>query len=57
MLIPDGDRHFTLSCDVVISPQFFAWIFGFEGRAKILSPPPVREAMAAQLRRVEESLE
>ena len=52
MLIPDGDEHFTVKTDVVISPQFFAWIFGFAGRAEILSPQPVIDAMREQLEKV-----
>jgi len=56
MLIPDGPEHFTVRTDVVVSPQFFAWIFGFSGRAKIISPEPVAKAMEEQLKKVLESL-
>ena len=52
MLIPDGEEHFTVRTDVVISPQFFAWIFGFAGRAQILEPESVVQEMRAQLDRV-----
>jgi predicted DNA-binding transcriptional regulator YafY len=41
MLIPDGDAHFTVRTDVVVSPQFFAWILGFGDKAKILEPEAV----------------
>ena len=54
MLIPDGEEHFTVRTDVVISPQFFAWIFGFSGRAEILEPESVVKEMRAQLDRVSE---
>ena len=54
MLIPDGDEHFTVRTDVVVSPQFFAWVFGFAGKAKILEPEHVVKAMQAQLDKVKE---
>lgn len=56
MLIPDGDEHFTVTTDIVISPQFFAWIFGFAGRAEILSPSHVIDAMAQQLEAVTKTI-
>lgn len=49
MLIPDGDAHFTVHTDVVVSPQFFAWVLGFGDKAKILSPESVVAAMRAHL--------
>jgi len=54
MLIPDGDEHFTVRTQVVVSPQFFAWVFGFAGKAKILEPQSVVDAMQAQLEKVKE---
>jgi predicted DNA-binding transcriptional regulator YafY len=45
MLIPDGEDHFTVRADVVVSPQFFAWVCGFGNRAKILEPEHVAEQM------------
>ncbi len=42
MLIPDGEERFSLTAQVVPSPQFFAWVFGFGSEAEILSPPEVR---------------
>ena len=46
MLIPDGDSHFTVTTDAVVSPQFFAWLCGFGADVKILAPDDV----AAELR-------
>ena len=43
MLIPEGEESFTFTAPVAVSPQFFAWIFGFGEEAEILSPPAVRE--------------
>lgn len=45
MLIPDGDAHFTVRTNVIVSPQFFAWVCGFGNRAKILGPESVVEKM------------
>ena len=45
MLIPDGDGHFTVRTDVIVSPQFFAWVCGFGTGAKIVEPEYVAEQM------------
>jgi predicted DNA-binding transcriptional regulator YafY len=37
MMIPDGDKHFTLTVDVEISPQFFGWLCGLGKNVKIMS--------------------
>ena len=52
MLIPDGDAHFTVTTDVVVSPQFFAWVCGFGAQARILSPASVVEQMDSHLRSI-----
>ncbi len=49
MLIPDGDAHFLVSADVVVSPQFFAWILGFGPLAQIIGPERVVRQMAGHL--------
>ena len=41
---------------MVVSPQFFAWIFGFAGKAQILGPESVVDAMKEQLQRVSERI-
>ena len=48
ILTPDGDEHFIISVDLVVSPQFFAWVFGFGAEAEILSPESVRRQMGMQ---------
>ncbi len=57
MLIPDGDGHFTVSAQIVVSSQFFAWLFGFGTRAQILAPEAVagqyREALRTALKSAE----
>lgn len=42
MMIADGEEQFTVSLEVVVSPQFFAWVFGFGTEAEILAPEAVR---------------
>ncbi len=42
MLVRDGPDAFTVTADVVVSPQFFAWVFGFGTEAEILGPDAVR---------------
>ena len=44
-IVPDGEDHFTVSVDVVISPQFFGWISGFGPDAVIAAPEDVVEQM------------
>ena len=48
MIIPDDEEHFTVSADVVVSPQFFAWVFGFGDKVQILGPSDVVERMEKQ---------
>jgi len=50
MLVPDGEEHFTVSVPVVLSPKFYAWVFGFGTEAEILGPDRARRAMAEMLR-------
>ncbi len=41
--IPSDERHFTVSVDVAISDQFYAWVCGFRKRATIIGPLDVVE--------------
>lgn len=47
-VIPDGDEHFTVTLNVVVSPQFFGWVFGFGSDVEILSPEEIRDEMKKQ---------
>lgn len=47
-IIPDGAGHFIVNLSVVVSPQFFAWIFAFGTEAEILSPTELRAEMKAR---------
>ncbi len=45
----DGRRSFTVNADIEVSPQFYAWIFGFGNKARIKTPAHVVEGMKQQL--------
>ena len=38
MLVPDGEDHFTVTLDVVVSPPFWGWVFGLGDGVEVLSP-------------------
>ena len=48
------DEHFVFTAEVSVSPTFFAWIFTFGGRIKILSPQGVKDAYAEQIKKAME---
>ena len=52
MLIPDGEDHFVVTLELVVSPQFFAWVFGFGPEAEILSPDDVRTKAAERAKSI-----
>ena len=45
VIISGGGEDFTVSVEVAVSPQFYAWLFGFGTDAEIISPAPVRKEM------------
>lgn len=45
-MTPSDNTHFIVHTNVSVSPQFFAWLFGLEGGAKLLAP----ERALAQMR-------
>ena len=45
IIVPDGLDHFTVRTDVIVSPQFFAWVFGFGESAQIVGPAEVVAGM------------
>lgn len=51
-IIADGDDHFTVRADVVVSPQFFAWVTGFGTAAQIIGPDDVVEKMRQHINSV-----
>lgn len=38
MLIPDGEDHFVLTVDAVVSPQFYGWLFGLGEEVELTAP-------------------
>ena len=51
-IVPDGNDHFTVRVDVVVSPQFFAWVCGFGDSVRILGPSSVVEQMRQHIQKV-----
>jgi predicted DNA-binding transcriptional regulator YafY len=49
-MIPDGENSVRAMVKVVVSPQFFGWIFGLEGAVEVLEPDSVRHKMRQSLR-------
>ena len=54
ILVPDGEDWFTVTLPVVVSPQFFGWLFGLEGSIVLTGP---KEAVSAYRRRLAAALE
>ena len=52
IVVADGREHFTVSLNVVTSPKFYAWLFGFGTDVEILSPPSARQEMQEMLARI-----
>ena len=43
------EKHFQVSVDVVVSEQFFGWLFGLGTGARIVSPQSAAEGMRKSL--------
>ena len=54
MMIRENDETFVISVEVAVSPQFYAWVFGFGAEAEILSPERVRREMGERAAAVRE---
>ena len=48
------DEHFAFTAEVSVSPTFFAWIFEFGGKIKIISPQSVKDAYGELVRKAME---
>ncbi len=57
MLVPDGEEHFTVNVDVMLSPQFIAWVIGLGDGVKIVSPDEVVDAMRSEIKRLSKQYE
>lgn len=49
ILVPDGEDHFTVTLPVVMSPQFFGWLFGLDGGLVLTAPRQAVEAYRQKL--------
>ena len=49
IIAADGPDHFRCTVEAAVSPQFFAWLFGFGSGVEILGPQSVRDQFCAQL--------
>ena len=52
ILAPDGEEHFTVTVDAVVSPQFFGWLFGLGPNVALLGPDWAVEDWRRQLEAV-----
>ncbi len=49
---PNSDGTFTVSAEVMLSPQFFGWLFSFGDKAKLLTPKSAKEQFKAYIGQV-----
>lgn len=56
ILVPDGETHFTVTVNVVVSPQFFGWLFGLGTEVEILAPAQVATEYRQQVEAVAQRL-
>lgn len=54
---PNTDGTFTVATDVMLSPQFYGWLFSFGDQAKILSPKKAKDGFVAYLDSVRDAYE
>ncbi len=52
-LRPDDEEHFILITDVIISPQFFGFLFSLEQRVELLAPSQCVEEYKKQLKKTQ----
>ena len=54
ILVPDGPDHFTVTLPVVLSPQFFGWLFGLDRGLTLTAP---KDAVSMYRRSLQAALE
>ena len=52
---PNNDGTFTVSVDIMLSPQFYGWLFSFGDKAGIISPKSAKNGFVKYLDAVKES--
>ncbi len=55
VLIKRENDKFEISVKVVLSPQFYSWVFGFSGRIEILSPQKAKDEFLLQIEEVKKA--
>ncbi len=50
MLVPDGEDHFTVTVELVVSPPFWGWLFGLGDGVEVLSPDWAVEEFRSRLK-------
>lgn len=56
ILVPDGEDHFTVTAPVVLSPQFYGWLFGLDGGLTVIGPERAVEEYRTRLKSALEGL-
>ncbi len=53
----ESETSFCVTVNVMLSPQFYAWIFGLGNKVKILAPKKAQDEFKKQIRNVSEQYE
>ena len=56
-LTPSEDGTFSFETEIVVSPQFYGWLFSFGKDARILRPQSVKDGFAQYLKQTAELYE
>jgi predicted DNA-binding transcriptional regulator YafY len=54
MLVPDGEHRFSVTVDVLVSPTFLGWVFGFGEDVRIKSPKEVAARLVETAKTISE---
>ena len=46
----EGEKHYAVNADIEVSPQFYAWVFGFGDKARIKAPASVVGGMEEHIK-------
>lgn len=50
-IVPKNDQCFVVTVNVIVSPQFFAWVFGLGDDVQIIAPDDVAKQFKKQLKK------
>ena len=53
----DDNKHFRISVEVAVSPQFYGWVFGLGRKVRIIAPEDVRQGYLDMMDGVREKYE